>query len=365
MTLTAACAHRTRLTTGTSGLDSSRCWTACTRRCLPAWSPRARRAERPSCGTWPSGAPPGRPAEDGAATILERIASHGCLPGGDADARRITRASGAAGSSEASAPVTLPRDPGVDAVYDGPAAAALGLQPGGITVMIHTGSRGLGHQVCTDALRRCEGTMQRHRIVLPDRQLACAPAESEEARDYLAAMRGAANFAFANRHVLAHWAEQAFLEALGLSPADLGWRLVYDVAHNVAKEETHTVAGRRRRLIVHRKGATRAFARASRATRGVPEHRPAGAHPGRHGALLVRPPGDRRAMTETSQHLPRRRPGHEPHRGGEGRAGRESAAELRARGVSARATAGMPARRRCPRPTRMCRTWWASWRALA
>ena len=158
---------------------------------------------------------------------LERIESHGCLPGGDADAlsdharERGRGQLGSLGSGNHFLEIQV-----VDTVYDGPAAAALGLEPGGITVMIHTGSRGLGHQVCTDSLRRCEGTMQRHRIVLPDRQLACAPAESEEARDYLAAMRGAANFAFANRHVLAHWAEGAFLETLVLSPADLGWRLL-------------------------------------------------------------------------------------------------------------------------------------------
>jgi len=182
--------------------------------------------------------------------------------------------------------------------------------------------------------------MRRHRIVLPDRQLACAPAESEEARDYLAAMRAAANFAFANRHVLAHWAEQAFLEALGLSPADLGWRLVYDVAHNVAKEETHTVDGRRRRLIVHRKGATRAFPPGHRELpadyRSIGQPVLIPGDMGRYSFVLV---GTALAMTETF--------GSTCH--GAGRVmsrtaavkaarGRDIGAELRARGVSARAT---------------------------
>ena len=272
---------------------------------------------------------------------LERIESHGCLPGGDADAlsdharERGRGQLGSLGSGNHFLEIQT-----VDAVYDAPAAAALGLYSGGVTVMIHTGSRGLGHQVCTDALRRCEAAMRRHRIVLPDRQLACAPAESEEARDYLAAMRAAANFAFANRHVLAHWAEQAFLEALGLSPADLGWRLVYDVAHNVAKEETHTVDGRRRQLIVHRKGATRAFPPGHRELpadyRSIGQPVLIPGDMGRYSFVLV---GTALAMTETF--------GSTCH--GAGRVmsrtaavkaarGRDIGAELRARGVSARAT---------------------------
>ncbi len=147
----------------------------------------------------------------------------------------------------------------VDEVYDEAEAARLGVHRGQVTVMIHTGSRGLGHQVCTDALRTAEQALRRHGIHVPDRQLACAPVDSEEAREYLGAMRAAANFAFANRQVLTHWTRRVFLEALGLAPRDLGMRVVYDVAHNIAKEEEHQVEGRRRRLLVHRKGATRAF----------------------------------------------------------------------------------------------------------
>ncbi len=147
----------------------------------------------------------------------------------------------------------------VEELYDAAAAAALGLRLGQLTVMIHTGSRGVGHQVCTDYLKVTGGALRRYGISVPDRQLACAPVDSEEAIDYLGAMRAAANFAFANRQVLAHAAAQVFERVLGLAPRDLAMRVVYDVAHNIAKEEEYEVDGRRRRLLVHRKGATRAF----------------------------------------------------------------------------------------------------------
>jgi tRNA-splicing ligase RtcB len=147
----------------------------------------------------------------------------------------------------------------VDEVYDERLATAWGVRAGQLTVMIHTGSRGLGHQVCTDFLQVTAGALRRYGIVVPDRQLACAPADSEEARAYLAAMRAAANFAFANRQVLTHWTREVFERTLGRAAPDLDMALVYDVAHNIAKEEVHEVDGVARRLIVHRKGATRAF----------------------------------------------------------------------------------------------------------
>ena len=147
----------------------------------------------------------------------------------------------------------------VDEVYDVASARELGLREGQVTVMIHTGSRGLGHQVCTDFLRVTEQALRRYGITVPDRQLACAPMGSDEARAYLGAMRGAANFAFANRQVLAHWTREVFERVLERPAARLGIATVYDVAHNVAKLEEYDVDGRRRRLIVHRKGATRAF----------------------------------------------------------------------------------------------------------
>ena len=142
----------------------------------------------------------------------------------------------------------------VDAVHDAPAADAMGLSLGTVAVLIHTGSRGLGHQVCTDHVRLMDGRLAAHGITLPDRQLSCAPASSPEGRQYLAAMAAAANFAWANRQLIAHRVREA-LARLVPAVRPEGVRTVYDVAHNVAKVEEH----RGRRLCVHRKGATRAF----------------------------------------------------------------------------------------------------------
>jgi tRNA-splicing ligase RtcB len=142
----------------------------------------------------------------------------------------------------------------VDAVLDSEAAHAFGLGVGMVTVLIHSGSRGLGHQVCTDYVRRMDAAMSRHGIHVPDRQLACAPLGSPEGQAYLAAMAAAANFAFANRHAMAHGVREAIARVLGPAAA-AGTRQVYDVAHNVAKHEQH--GGRV--VCVHRKGATRAF----------------------------------------------------------------------------------------------------------
>jgi tRNA-splicing ligase RtcB len=147
----------------------------------------------------------------------------------------------------------------VDEIHDEAAAARMGLRAGSLAVMIHTGSRGVGHQVCTDFLKVAGAAMRRWGIEMPDRQLACAPVSSPEARAYLGAMRSAANFAFANRQVLAHTARTVFARVLGMTPQAVGMEVVYDVAHNVAKLEEHEVDGRTRRLLVHRKGATRAF----------------------------------------------------------------------------------------------------------
>ncbi len=147
----------------------------------------------------------------------------------------------------------------VDKVYDPGAADALGLFEGQMTVMIHTGSRGFGHQVCTDFLEVMHRAAGKYGIELPDPELACAPYRSPEAQDYLGAMRAAANYAWANRQCIMHWTRETFLRALKISPAELGMSLVYDVAHNVAKVEKHVVDGKERELVVHRKGATRAF----------------------------------------------------------------------------------------------------------
>ena len=147
----------------------------------------------------------------------------------------------------------------VDRVVDQRAAEVFGLAEGMLCVMIHCGSRGLGHQTCTDQLRRMGEAMTRYGISVPDRQLASVPVASDDGRRYLGAMAAAANFAWANRHVLAHEAREGFAAAFGTSPGRTGMDLVYDVAHNLAKLEDHAVDGRIRTLCVHRKGATRAF----------------------------------------------------------------------------------------------------------
>lgn len=143
----------------------------------------------------------------------------------------------------------------VDAIFDTEAAAAFGLFEGQVTVMIHTGSRGLGYQVCDDSLDTMVGAMHRYHIQLPDAQLACAPVQSPEGRQYFAAMAAAANYAWANRQLIAHGVRNAFSAVLNQSPEAMGMQQVYDVAHNIAKFERH----HHREVLVHRKGATRAF----------------------------------------------------------------------------------------------------------
>ena len=140
-------------------------------------------------------------------------------------------------------------------IYDERVAEAFGLARDQVTVMIHSGSRGLGHQVCEDHLRVMIRAAQKYGIDLPDRQLCCAPLKSPEGREYLSAMSAAANFAFANRQVMAHWVREAVADAMGLSPEATGVRTVYDVCHNIAKFETFASG----KVCVHRKGATRAY----------------------------------------------------------------------------------------------------------
>jgi tRNA-splicing ligase RtcB len=147
----------------------------------------------------------------------------------------------------------------VDAVHDEEAADVLGLFAGQVVVQIHCGSRGFGHQVCTDYVSSFQSVVRRYGIRLPDRELVCAPLDSPEGRDYLAAMACAANYAFVNRQVLAHFVRQSFTQVLGKSVPDADLHQIYDIAHNMAKLEEHDVAGERRRVCVHRKGATRAF----------------------------------------------------------------------------------------------------------
>jgi tRNA-splicing ligase RtcB len=147
----------------------------------------------------------------------------------------------------------------VDEIYLPDIADSFGLSPDQVVVLIHTGSRGLGYQTCEDFLRVMNHAMAKYGIQLPDRQLACTPIRSPEGEDYLSAMAAAANYAWVNRQVIMSLAEKAFMKALNISPAELGFSLIYDVCHNIAKMEDHVVDGKKRRLCVHRKGATRAF----------------------------------------------------------------------------------------------------------
>jgi tRNA-splicing ligase RtcB (3'-phosphate/5'-hydroxy nucleic acid ligase) len=148
----------------------------------------------------------------------------------------------------------------VDQIYERDVAKAMGiLELGQVLLLIHTGSRGLGHQVCDDYIRTMSTAVHGYGIQLPDRQLACVPVQSREGQDYLGAMACAANYAWANRQCITHWAREAFIQVMEKGPAELGLEQVYDIAHNIAKIEHHEVEGKEQILCVHRKGATRAF----------------------------------------------------------------------------------------------------------
>ena len=195
------------------------------------------------------------------ASDREHTEAGGCLQGADPESvspRALERGSGQCGtlgSGNHFLEIQV-----VDAIFDDVAAQTMGLAKDAVVVMIHSGSRGLGYQVCDDALKQLRKTPQKYGIELPDRQLVCAPVESPEGQHYLGAMRAAANFAWCNRQLLMWQARECFATVLGTSWQDLGMSQVYDVAHNIAKLEQHTIEGQSRRLCVHRKGATRAFA---------------------------------------------------------------------------------------------------------
>ena len=144
-------------------------------------------------------------------------------------------------------------------IHDEEAANRMGIKEGTITVLIHCGSRGFGHQVCSDYLRVAEQAMEKYNISLPDRELACVPNNSEEGESYRKAMFAALNFAWSNRQMITHWTRKSFERVFDQTESDLDMKLVYDVAHNIAKVEKHKVDGQERKLVVHRKGATRAF----------------------------------------------------------------------------------------------------------
>ena len=191
---------------------------------------------------------------------LDRIEEGGAIKGADPDAisdRALDRGRkqvGTVGSGNHFVEIGY-----VSEILDEAAARALGLEPGTVTAFIHSGSRGLGYQVCDDYLKRMLGASEKYGIVLQDRQLVSAPLGSKEADDYLGAMRAAANYAFANRQMMAHRVRGVFEQVFGERAERLGLNLVYDVAHNIAKFERHRVNGAEKLLCVHRKGATRAF----------------------------------------------------------------------------------------------------------
>jgi tRNA-splicing ligase RtcB len=191
---------------------------------------------------------------------LEHIEEGGCIAGGNPEyvsQRAYTRGKdqlGTLGSGNHFVEVGY-----VEEVYDEAAARALALHKGQVTVIVHTGSRGLGHQVCDDYIKTLLKASAKYKIDLPDKQLCCAPIASKESKHYLSAMACAANFAFCNRQLITHWVRETFQEVLQMAPRQLGLDLIYDVCHNIAKMETHEVEGKKRKLCVHRKGATRAF----------------------------------------------------------------------------------------------------------
>jgi tRNA-splicing ligase RtcB len=191
---------------------------------------------------------------------LEHTESGGCIEGADPDLiskkayERGRAQQGTLGSGNHFTEIQY-----IDEIYNEKAANSLGLFKDHIAVMVHTGSRGFGHQVCTDFLEIMQRAVAKYKIELPDRELACAPYNSAEAQDYIAAMKAAANYAWANRQCIMHWVIESFMKTLNTGPRTLGMSLIYDVAHNIAKVEEHTVNGKKKRVIVHRKGATRAF----------------------------------------------------------------------------------------------------------
>ncbi|MBM3957943.1 MAG: RtcB family protein, partial [Gemmatimonadetes bacterium] len=191
---------------------------------------------------------------------LLHIEDSGRIPGGDFSAtsdrayERGKRQLGTLGSGNHFVEIGY-----VEEVFREKEAGILGLHPGRVTIGIHTGSRGFGYQICAESIDTLMPALRKHRIELPDKQLVCAPVFSDEGEQYLAAMAAAANFAFANRQMITHFIRETLPHALGRSPAELALNVVYDVAHNIARIETHEVDGRQRKLCVHRKGATRSL----------------------------------------------------------------------------------------------------------
>ncbi len=232
---------------------------------------------------------------------LEHIEEKGCIFGADPElvsTRAIERGLaqlGTLGSGNHFVEVGY-----VSEIFDEKIARTLGLEKDGITIMIHTGSRGLGYQVCDDYLKILLNASGKYGFKLPDRQLACAPIQSQEGQDYFAAMQAAANFAWSNRQVIMNLAKEVLKETFSISESELGFKLLYDVCHNIAKIEKHTVGNEIKEVCVHRKGATRAFPPGSKL---IPEKYKNVGQPvlipgdmGRYSYILV---GTENAMEET------------------------------------------------------------------
>ncbi|MDI6642537.1 MAG: RtcB family protein [Candidatus Hodarchaeaceae archaeon] len=192
---------------------------------------------------------------------LDRLEEGGCMAG--ADAKKVSAEAkhrgfpqlGSLGSGNHFLEVQV-----VDKIYEPEVARKFGIDyEGQVTVMIHTGSRGLGHQVCSDYLRTMERAVHQYKIMLPDRELVNVPFTSPEGQAYFSAMACAANYAWANRQMIVHWVRQSFEQVFGRDAESLNLHIIYDVAHNIAKLETHRIDGEDRKVVVHRKGATRAF----------------------------------------------------------------------------------------------------------
>lgn len=211
----------------------------------------------------------------GTAEDLVTSEENGAMPGADPDViseravERGRRQLGSLGSGNHFLEIGY-----VDEVYSRSAANVFGLEEDDVTVLIHTGSRGFGHQVCTDFLKVMSSQAATYRFNLPDRQLAAAPIKSKTGRDYFAGMVAAANYAWANRQVVMALTQRAIAEAFGCPPERLGFRHLYDISHNIAKIEDHVVSGQRKKLCVHRKGATRALPPGAEAV--PPRYRPIG-----------------------------------------------------------------------------------------
>jgi len=191
---------------------------------------------------------------------LPHTESHGSIPGADPGALSSRARSrgcpqlGTLGAGNHFVEVDV-----VEEVTDPAVATAFGIRPGQIMVQIHSGSRGLGHQVATDYVESFQDAVRKHSIRLPDRELVCAPFGSKEGQAYFAAMCAAANYAFCNRQLLTHWVRRSFEDVLAAHIRRFDLHMVYDIAHNIAKVETHIVQGAKTKVCVHRKGATRAF----------------------------------------------------------------------------------------------------------